>query len=794
LVTLYPKDFFEKIEFNKVLSSIKEECQGEQGRNYFDHIVIQDDKHEINALHEEVDEWKKSIERAAYPPMAPYEDLEQDLFLLSKDGYVLEVESIQRIHAAIRIGLQISNYFQDYSVHKVMPHLTKLGLAISLDARMTKEIERVFDEEGNVRPNASDALSKISKTIGAKERETDKAFRQELLFYRDRGYLSEGLESVKNGRTVLMVAAEFKRKISGIIHDESSTGKTVFVEPEKTIALNNEVHNLYAERRAEIYKIVRDLCHFLRPFIDEIQNASVLVTKFDTIRAKAKYALRVKATKPLLSSKPTICFKEAYNPVLFLRLNASGQKVESFNLELLNDNRFLILSGPNAGGKSVALKTVGLLQVMVQAGIPVTANENSRFGIFQKMYADIGDQQSIEDDLSTYSSHLANMKRVIDESDDKSLVLIDEFGSGTDPKIGGGIAEAILKNLQEKKCFGFVTTHYSNLKFFAYKNKGFVNGCMEFDMKLLKPTYQMIVGKPGSSFAFEIAEKTGLPADVIEYAKKKAGKHEESIEEMLVSLQSERQEFEAKMIKVLEKEERLDRLVKTYDTMHGELEIKRKKVKLDQKQAVAFQNNEMQKELTKKIKELKTIADAEAAQAKLLEKKKEAEVIVEQIDVIKTDLYRHQVKNQVEIKVGEYAQMRNSNSIGKVLSIEKEVVELELGFFKIKVPIKDLVPSIKPIDTQHERSVNTVGINTSSKFDTKLDLRGYRVDDAMVFLQEFLDKAIISSAHELRIIHGVGNGTLKRNVYAKFKEYKDIKEYWHPEENLGGEGVTYVKI
>jgi DNA mismatch repair protein MutS2 len=794
LVTLYPKDFFEKIEFNKVLKSIKEECQGEQGNRYFDHIPILEDKNEISNRLEEVDEWKKAIERGANIPMGPYEDINQDLFLLSKEGYVLEVESIQRIHRIAYLGIQISNFFQDYTVHKIMPHLTKLGLSISLDPKLIKEIERVFDEEGNVRPNASDTLSKLSKSIGAREREVDKVFRQELLSYRDKGYLVEGMESIKNGRSVLMVAAEHKRKVAGIIHDESSTGKTVYIEPERTLALNNEVHNLYAERRSEIYKIVKELCSFIRPFKDHIDSAALLIINFDTIRAKARYALRVKASKPLLVTKPTICFKEAFNPVLFLKMKETDEKIIPFNLELLHDNRFLILSGPNAGGKSVALKTIGLLQIMVQAGIPVPANENSKFGIFKRIYADIGDQQSIEDDLSTYSSHLANMKKVIDEADESSLILIDEFGSGTDPKIGGGIAEAILKYLQDKKCFGFVTTHYSNLKFFAYKNKGFVNGCMEFDMKLLKPTYQMIVGKPGSSFAFEIAEKTGLPSDVIDYAKKRAGKHEQSIEEMLISLQSERQEFEQKMAKVMEKEERLDKLMKTYDTMHGELELKRKKLKLDQKQAVAFQNNEIQKELAKKIKELKSLADAEAAQKKLEEKKKEAEVIVEQIDTIKTELYKHEVRNQNEVKIGEYAQMRNSNSIGKVLSIEKDMAELELGFFKIKVPLKELIPSVKPIEIQSQRSINTSQISTTPRFETKLDLRGYRVEDAMSFLQDFLDKAIISNAHELRIIHGVGNGTLKRNVYAKIKEYKDIKEYWHPEENLGGEGVTYVKL
>jgi DNA mismatch repair protein MutS2 len=791
-VELYPKDIFEKLEFNKVLQFLKAECQGEQGKSYYDNIKVQTNKDVIKVLLDEVDEWKKSIERGSPIPFGPYEAI--DLYLLSKEGYVLEVEAIQRIHRIIFLHLQISNYFQDYTIHKVMPCLTKIGLSLQLDVKLSREIERVFDEEGNVRPNASEALLKLSKAIHNKERETDKVFRQELLSYRDKGFLTESFESVRNGRTVLMVDASFKRKIPGIIHDESSTGKTVFIEPEKTLALNNEVHNLYAERRAEIYKIVRELCNTLRPFVNQIESASSLIVQFDTIRSKAKFALSIKAVKPLLTSKPCFNYKEAYNPVLFKRLSETGSKTIPFDLELFDDNKFLILSGPNAGGKSVTLKSIGLMQLMVQCGMLLSCNENSKFGIFTKIFADIGDQQSIDDDLSTYSSHLANMKNVVDNADEKSLILIDEFGSGTDPKIGGAIAEAILNFLQTKKCFGVVTTHYSNLKFFAFKHDGFVNACMEFDNKVLKPTYQLIVGKPGSSFAFEIAEKTGLPSGILEYAKKNAGKHEQSIEEMLVNLQAERQEFEQKMTKILDKEEKLDRLLKTYETLHGELEYKRKKLKLEQKESALYQSAELQKELQKKIKELKTLEDAEEVAIKIEEKKAEKESISEQISEIKTDLYKHQVKITREITVGSYAQMRNGNSIGKVLSIDKEIAELELGFFKMQVPLKDLMPSSKPIETWSEKSVNTVGVTKSSKFETKIDLRGHRVEEALVILEEFIEQGIINNANELRIIHGVGNGSLRRSVHSKFKEYRDIKEYWHPEDKLGGEGVTYVKF
>ncbi|MFM2394145.1 MAG: hypothetical protein RLZZ546_2127, partial [Bacteroidota bacterium] len=742
----------------------------------------------------EVDEWKKAIERSSIIPFGQYENIDEDLFLLSKEGYVLETESIQRIHKILFLSVGIKNYFQDYTLHKVMPKLTSIGLSIQIDTKLSKEIERVFDEEGNVRPNASEDLLKISKAISNKEREADKVFRQEVNKHKESGFLAEGFESIRNGRLVLMVLAENKRKISGIIHDESSTGKTVFIEPDTIVGINNEIHNLYADRRAEIYKIIKNLCNVLRPFGDQIKLAHDVITKIDTVRAKAKLAIRLKAKRPNLISKPCFNFKIAYNPILYLRQKESGQTTVPFDLELLKNNKFLVLSGPNAGGKSVTLKTVGLLQIMIQSGFLITADENSKLGIFTKIFADIGDQQSIDDDLSTYSSHLSNMKKIIDESDDQSLILIDEFGAGTDPKIGGAIAEAILKEIQLKQSFGVVTTHYSNLKFFAFKNYGFVNGCMEFDTKNLKPSYNLIVGKPGSSFAFEISEKIGLPTSVIDYAKKKAGKHEQSIEEMLVNLQTERKEYEDKMMLVLDKEEKLDRLVKTYDQLHAELEYRRKKIKLEQKETALYQSAEIQKELQKMIKELRTEKQIEVIEKKLEEKKIEKEIIAEKINSIKGEMYSQETKISRKIEVGDYAQMRNGNSIGKIISIEKDIAEIELGFFKMKVPLMDLLPSSKPMETNQRKSVDTSYVSGFGNFDTKLDLRGYRAEEALVFLQEFLEKAIINNAHELRIIHGVGNGTLKKKVHQKFKEYKDIKEYWHPEENLGGEGVTYVKL
>jgi DNA mismatch repair protein MutS2 len=786
------KDLYEKIEFLKIIDFIKSNCQGGAGRLYFDHLPIYTEKKDIVLRLTETKEWIKSIEDSTPIPFGSYEDITDIIPLLKKEGYVLEIEEISMIYGILTLANILSNNFQDYQKQKLFPNLYNYIQQIQLDPRLHKEIDRVFDENGEVRPNASETLTKISKAIHNKEREVAKIFRSEVAGFKDKGYLVENLESVRNNRFVLVVGAEFKRRIPGIIHDESATGKTVYIEPEAILSINNEIHSLYSERRAEIYRIVRDLCAFIRPYADNILHALQVIVKLDVIRSKALFALKIGAQIPIIENKPVFEFKEAYNPILLIKSLEQSMKVVPFNLSLYGENRIMVLSGPNAGGKSVTMKTVALLQLMVQAGIPVTCNENSKFGIFHKLYADIGDQQSVDDDLSTYSSHLTNMKKLVENADEKTLFIIDEFGSGTDPKIGGAIAESILRQLAYQKTFGVITTHYSNLKFFAHKAKGIVNSSMEFDKNALKPTFNLIVGKPGSSFAFEIAQKIGLQENLISYARNKSGKNEKAVEELLVQLEAERQEFEAKMLKTMDKEEKLDKLIQSYEVLNKDLEFKRKKLKQEQKEASLFAMSEATKEAQKIIKELKSEKDLEKAQAILEEKKSKQITISKEIVDIKEEIFESTRKNQKPFVVGDFVKMQDSMSIGEILSIDKNQAEIQLGILKLKTPIRELVHANEPIITK-KKSINLSGVSMLGTPDTKLDLRGYRMEDAQWFLEDFLDKALINNAFELRIIHGVGNGTLKKLVHKKLKEFK-MTDFWHPEPEYGGEGVTIVRV
>lgn len=792
---LYPKDIKEKLEYNKILDAIKSECLSEMAVTYFNNLEVYTDRTKIESLLNEADEYKRSLERNEHIPVSRFETVTEDIALLRKEGYVLEIESIRNIYTIVSIGIAINDFFSDPEKIKFNPLIAALCTAIIIDSALTREIDRVLDDQGEVRPDASDALMKISRQIRNRERELDKIFNTELDAYRSKGFLSENAESLRNGRRVLTVAAEHKRKVSGIIHDESTTGKTVYIEPENVIHINNEIYNLYAERRHEIYRIIRELCAFIRPYADSLLTIQHVLTKLDTIRAKARFAIRIKAGKPILRDKPVFAFREAYNPVLLLKYENASSRVIPFDLVLHGQNRILVLSGPNAGGKSVAMKSVGLLQMMVQSGILVPADENSTFGIFHKIMADIGDQQSIDDDLSTYSSHLQNMKVMSEDADSRTLILIDEFGSGTDPKIGGAIAEAVLHDLNHKQVFGVVTTHYSNLKYYAFKAHHIVNASMEFDTDKLLPTFRLQTGKPGSSFAFEIAAKTGLNNAIMKYARHKTGKNEKAIDDMLISLMSEKKEYEEKMASLIEKQDRLDKLIKSYEQMSADMEIRKKKLKLQSKENIAIQVMDRQREAERLFKEIKKAETESKAKNALDALKAEQEKALAELNQIKKEVFEveSKVQNTEKPEPGSFVRMRNGSSIGRIVSIKKDMAEVEMGVMQVKIPLVDLIVTKEPIETR-KKSINTEMVSGKERPETKIDLREYTKSDALHFLQEFLDRALINNLHELKIIHGVGTGVMKKEVHKMLREYKDVKKIWHPESELGGEGVTYVKL
>lgn len=790
----YPSDIFEKIEFDKVLELIAKALLSETAEETLYNMPIMTDVELIRRRLDEVDQWSKANNDGSAIPMETYASVAQDVPMLKKQGYVLSIDAIRRIYRLIAIAKLLIEYFSNPAYIKMYAYIYEIYTKIEIDPDLLKEIDRILDDRGEVRPDASPELLKISKSIRSKERELDGVFGQVLKRYGSEGMLADTNESLRNGRRVLTVSAEHKRKIDGIIHDESATGKTVYVEPAEVMQINNAIFNLYTERKQEVYRVLKALCDQIRPYAEELSIIEEVLVELDIIRAKSRVASTMNASKPELVDNPHLGFKNAYNPLLLLKNQAINKPTVAFDLDLHGPNRIIVVSGPNAGGKSVTMKSVGLLQVMVQFGMLIPANENSKLGVFKKMFTDIGDQQSLEDDLSTYSSRLKNMKYFTDHADQDTLVLIDEFGSGTDPKIGGAIAEAILRQLNYQKAYGVITTHYSNLKYYAFKAKGILNGSMEFDKEKLSPTYQLIVGKPGSSFAYEIAEKSGLSQKVLNYAKHKTGKNEKAIDELLTNLQAEKKEVESRMSTLLDKEDRLDKMMKSYDELHKELEFRRKKLKLEQKEAKLIEVSHENRELENAIREIKQAKNLEEAEKKAKERRVSRKAVQEEVIKLQDEVYYGDDAHvDQDLAIGSFVKMRSGGGSGQITAIQKNKATIQMGFIHMEVPLGELLPTGTPIDYK-KRSVNTSGVAKSSNFENKLDIRGYSKSDAEAYVTAFIDKAIVNNAHQLTVIHGKGSGVLKKVVLKIIRDYRDVRKYWHPEDEQGGDGVTYIEM
>ncbi|MEM9887122.1 MAG: endonuclease MutS2 [Bacteroidota bacterium] len=788
-------DIYEKLEFDKILKLVEADCLGVLGAERIRSTAIATDIKVIRKELKQVQEYKSTIENDDRFPVRNYEDISEDLKMLSLEGFVLPEESLQRINVVLRQMHDIFMFFY-LSRQKTYPSLHRIIRDHDIDADLIKAIEKVIDEEGNIRPDASPELQKIRRLVGSKERELDKVFRGVINDYRKQGWLSDNVESFRNGRRVLSVPAEHKRKIRGIIHDESTTGRTAFIEPERVIDINNDLFDLATEEKKEIYRILRDLSEVLRPYVPQIQDYQHLIATYDVIQAKARLARNMNAEMPKLVAQARLGIQMGKHPLLLLKNKDLGRETIPFDLTLFGQNRLLMLSGPNAGGKSITMKAVGLMQLMLQAGMLVPCDEISEFGIFKKFFADIGDQQSLEDDLSTYSSRLKNMRVFLENADKDTLIVIDEFGSGTDPKIGGAIAEAILNELHQKKVFGVITTHYSNLKIYAFKTKGIVNGSMLFDKDTLSPTYQLKVGRPGSSYAFEIAQKSGLSSKILKYAKHRTGKNEKAVDQLLVDLQREKQELEERVRTAEERSKKLERLIKNYEVLHQDLEFRRKKVKLEAKEQELQQSARENKKIERLVREIKEEKNLEKAKQLAQKIKKERQQRTEEVVQLKEEIY-YQPKpsgQQRPIQKGDFVRMKMGSATGYVQSINKKEAIVQMGMMRMNIKLRDLELAKEPLDIRTTKSVQTDMTETSAKFQNKLDIRGMRLEEALRIVEDFVDRALVSNADHLRILHGKGTGVLRKAVKRKLREYDAVSKVSHPAAEFGGDGVTLVSL
>ncbi len=798
-LTFIPEDLLHQLEYDKILELVAQACVGQAAAVRARIPSFDTRRGAIVARLSEVHEMKCALAQDEVLPINAYDDISEDLRQLAIEEYVLPEEALVRIWRILRTMRDLVWFFSAVR-RNAYPRLAALLTPLAWDDSLIEAISQILDEEGQIRPNASAELARIHRAILSKHSELDRQFRHIVQALKQKGWLTDNAESIRNGRRVLSVPAEHKRKIRGIIHDESTTGKTAYIEPEQVIEINNDIFELQVAERREKWRLLRDLCRTLRPHVHLLGQYQALIIRYDLILAKARVALRMNAHMPKVRSEPRIDIQFGRHPLLYLKNKAQGKETVPFDLRLTGDKRILVLSGPNAGGKSVLMKAVGLLQLMLQSGMLVPTDETSEMGIFHKIFADIGDQQSLEDDLSTYSSHLKNMREFLAQADAQTLVLIDEFGSGTDPKMGGAIAEAILAALDRKKVYGIVTTHYSNLKIFAFKTPGLLNGAMTFEKDTLSPTYQLRAGRPGSSYAFEIAQKSGLPPKIIAHAKKRTGKSEQAVDQLLVDLQREMQETQALHHQLKEKERKLQHLIDTYDRLFAELEWQRKKFKLQTKEQQLQAIAQEQLQLQKLIKEIKAQQNLEKARALAQSIQQQRHAAAEQVKEIRQELYanppvgKKKKQDNKPLQVGDYVRMRDGELSGQIIAINNKKAIVAAGHLRLTIPVAELERTQEPLELQRDKSINIDTAHSTQRFDNKLDIRGMRYEEALEAIQAFVDQALIHNAHTIQIVHGKGTGTLRKAVHMKLSEYDAVKHIWHPEPEQGGEGITFAAL
>ena len=626
---------------------------------------------------------------------------------------------------------------------------------------------------------------------------------------------------------MIPVASAFKRKLNGIVHDESSTGKTSYIEPAEVVELNNQIRELeYAEMR-EIVRILTIFSSDIRQYIPDLMLAYEFLGKIDFIRAKAIYANDINGIKPYMENKCQLEWEGAVHPLLMMALRRENRKVVPLNITLTPKKHILLISGPNAGGKSVCLKTVGLLQYMLQCGLLIPVKENSVTGVFEKLFIDIGDEQSIENDLSTYSSHLMNMKFFLKNSNEKTLVLIDEFGTGTEPMLGGAIAESILSQLDQMKTFGVITTHYTNLKHFASSSEGIENAAMMYDSAKMEPLFQLDIGKPGSSFAFEIARKIGLPESILQMATEKIGKDHINFDKHLRDIVRDKRYWETKREKIRKVEKSLDELAGKYETDLGQLEKQRKEILLKAKQEAErilaeankrientiFEIRESQadKEKTKQIRAKLTEFKLEVQESadvpdefidKKIQKLKEKESHRNEKRAVRKETVQKVIVQEPEVwKIGDKVLMTGNQNVGEILELNDKNAVVAFGQLRTSVS-RDKLQKItnneaKKVQRTYNQTLPNINKGLSEKrlnFKTEIDVRGQRGEEAVQTIQAFIDDAIMLDFSELRILHGKGNGILKEMIRNYLKSEPIVKSVRDEHVQFGGAGITVVEL
>ena len=794
---LFPQNIEDKLGFDKIRTIVSTDCRTKSGQRALEKIYFSIDQDYLFAERNKFAEMKSLLSEDLPFPTIAFEDVTALLQQAKVEGVQLAEADFFEIRKIMLTTREILTFFKKYGAENYGA-VFNLADELFADEHFTKELVRIIDETGKVSDFASPELKQIRKSLNNLKNGVRQRLETLLRHNHKEGITDEQHQiTVRDGRLVIPVKAEYKRQIKSIIHDESASGQTAFIEPIEVVENNNRIRELELDEKREILRLLMHLAEMLRHNLDEVIRNVEVLGEFDLIQAKLRFAIRINGSLPLISKDKKLILRNAFHPILLLNNVSTGKSIVPFSMELDNDKRILLVSGPNAGGKSVALKALGLLQYMFQCGLPVPVADGSSMPVFKNLFADIGDEQSIENELSTYSSHLSAMRFMLLNSDADTLVMLDEFGTGTDPKYGGAIAQAVLEQLNAKQVFGMVNTHFSNLKKMADETQGMMNGCMLFDEKTLSPTYQLQLGVPGNSYALEVAEKIGLPLSIIQKTKELLGDDFIQFESISKNLKSELEIYRKKNNELAEKNTRLAQLTTQYQELKAEMEKGRKAILNQAKTEATRLLDESNKKIESTIRQIKE-SGAEKEMTKLV--RNELEDFKQTLKPEKPKVQPKPIdksKADVPLKVGDYVHLDGSESSAEILAIKGNEAEISIGHLKSFVKINRLQKSSKKAQAASLSSYSSHNLDLVEKrisMGYQIDIRGMRAEEVMSKMDNVMDQALLVGQNELRIVHGKGNGVLRKVVREHLRTYNEVHTMEDEHADRGGDGVTIVRL
>lgn len=822
---IYPDTYELKIGFDRIREQLNGGCLSSAGMRRVESMKVSFSAAEVRSRLALTEEFQQILSYGEQFPSDNYNDPHAMLEKLRVEGTFPEPEEVMALRGSLDTIRRIIGFFKNRKDGRY-PLLTEMTMKVVYYPFVTEAIDRIIDKDGKVRDSASPALKTIRASLSSKALSAVRKLHAVLRQAQAEGIVDRDITvAVRNGRGVIPVNASNKRGIKGFVHDESATGKTVFIEPAEVVELNNEITELEHQEKREIVRILTALADAIRPYIDDLEENFAFLAEIDFIRAKALFGNRLRCIRPTVAEEPHIRWINARHPLLTLAFaRTTGREVVPLTITIDSRDRILVISGPNAGGKSVCLKTVALVQYMLQCGMTIPVDEGTETGVFSRFFIDIGDEQSIENDLSTYSSHLISMKQMLRYADNRSLIMIDEFGTGTEPVIGGALAEAILAELNKRGAYGVITTHYTNLKHFATSQEGISNGAMAFDNQLMQPLFRLNQGKPGSSFAFEIAKKIGLPQEILADAAARAGEGNVDFDRNLRVIARDKRYWEKKREAARRHEKRLEELIASYEAQLGEIKTQKKEIisqakgraeellrdtnKMIENTIRTIKEAQAEKEKTKEVRE-----ELDSFREQLIEEEKQPEINVASPPRMDTPaasiVKRITRKKEPELAVrkkagspspGDFIRIIGTDTVGEVIEIRGRRLQIVSGSLKMQVDI-DKTEAVDAADYRKElaksRPQQRIDWSQNSRrnhFNPEIDVRGMRTEEALQVVQEFIDTAIMIQYRNLRILHGKGNGILRQMIRQYLVSTGAVKNVADEHVERGGAGMTLVEL